>query len=333
MPIVGASAGSLTATMLLTGVDFEHAKNVAVRLAKESKVHERGNLVGILGQLLRQWLEEIIPRYCVIVVIILYIILIKLMIIISDINADRLANLYIALTPLTKSPKLVKDFKDKKDLIDCCMASCHLPVLLDGSVLTNYRGEGVMDGSFWYFITKNRFTGLPLIENTKNYFWVDYGDDSKFMKSITGNIIELVDEAKLDNMMKMGYMYMKREHAKGNLPFPKMPRPTPSFADLVDEEGLSNFYLIKTIGSIALKSNLALNSDDIQTLVNDNNINTSINNDNSKRPRRRWFGSYPPDEVLDPLAATISSLFSGENSSNIDMSDLLLLTSLIDSVQ
>ena len=62
MPIVGASAGSLTATMLLTGVDFEHAKNVAVRLAKESKVHERGNLVGILGQLLRQWLEEIIPR-------------------------------------------------------------------------------------------------------------------------------------------------------------------------------------------------------------------------------------------------------------------------------
>ena len=252
------------------------------------------------------------------------------MIIISDINVDRLANLYIALTPLTKSPKLVKDFKDKKDLIDCCMASCHLPVLLDGSVLTNYRGEGVMDGSFWYFITKNRFTGLPLIENKKNYFWVDYGDDSKFMKSITGNIIELVDEAKLDNMMKMGYMYMKREHSKGNLPFPSSPRPTPSIADIVDEEGLSNFLLIKTIGNIALKSNLALNS-------GDNSINTSNNDDNnnynSKRPRRRWFGSYPPDEVMEPLAATISSLFSGESSSNIDISDLLLLTSLIDSVQ
>jgi hypothetical protein len=96
--------------------------------------------------------------------------------------------------------------------------------------------------------------------------------------------------------------------------------------------------LIKTIGSIALKSNLAFNSGDIQTLVNDNNINMNNNNDdnnddNSKRPRRKWFGSYPPDEVLDPLAATISSLFSGDSSSNIDMSDLLLLTSLIDGVQ
>jgi len=254
------------------------------------------------------------------------------MTIISDINVDRLANLYIALTPLTKSPKLVKDFKDKKDLIDCCMASCHLPVLLDGSVLTNYRGEGVMDGSFWYFITKNRFTGLPLIENCQNYFWIDYGDDSKFMKSITGNIIELVDEAKLDNMMKMGYNFMKREHAKGNLPFSSSPRPTPSIVDIVDEEGLSNFLLIKTIGNIALKSNLALNSGDIQTLVNDNNINTNNNNNinnNSKRSRR-WFGSYP-NEAMEPLAATISSLFSGESSSNIDMSDLLLLTSLIDS--
>ena len=306
LPIIGASAGSLTATMLLTDVDFNHAKNVAIRLAKDCKVYERGNLVGVLGSLLRQWLEEIIP---------------------NNIEVERLSNLHIALTTLTNS-KLVTGFKNKDDLVDACMASCHLPVLLDGSVLTNYRGQNVLDGSFWYFITKNRFTGLPLLNKKSNYFWIDYGDDERFMKSITGNIIELVDEDKLESMMKMGYNHMKREHAKGNLPFSKHAFPNPSINDIVSEENMSNFFFIKTIG------NLALNSNEIQTLINDDNNNNNNNNDNNNnnnnnksiKPSRWRLAANYPGEQLEPLAATISSLFSGDKGGNIDISDMLLLT-------
>ena len=208
VPIIGASAGSLTSTLLLTGVDLDYAADCVIDIAHQFGVYDSGKKSNFVfwGPLLRNWLEQLLPEEL----------------------PDSIDRLQIAITPASpfKAPTLVSGFKDKEDLIDACMASCHVPLLLDGKPFTEYRGEKYLDGSFWYFVTKDRYTGLPIPDgvNIKNIFWVDYCDDEVFMQSISGNILETVAPNTLRDMMQSGYRFMEREHYEGRLPIAKFPR-------------------------------------------------------------------------------------------------------------
>jgi hypothetical protein len=103
----------------------------------------------------------------------------------DDVTADMLKNLEIAVTPTFTKPKLVRGFQNKTELIEAIMASCHVPVFLNGMPYTTYRGERVIDGSFWYFVTKDRTTGLPLpstqLAQLDDIYWIDYTDDEDFL--------------------------------------------------------------------------------------------------------------------------------------------------------
>lgn len=205
---VGASAGSLTAAFLLSNADLKFATQRALDLADRAKVHERkSGLAGVWGVLLREWLQDVIP---------------------DTVTAQDLSKLHIAVTPTFKASKLVTGFQSKSDLVDACLASCHVPLFLDGRPFTEYRGEPVLDGSFWYFVTKNRENGLPLPSNTTaaDMFWVDYGDDEPFMNSISGNILAVITPAEVVEMVEAGYNYMKREHYAKRLPMAISPTPT-----------------------------------------------------------------------------------------------------------
>ena len=200
MSIIGASAGSISAALLLSNADFPKALEVALEIGKKAGVYERKTgLAGIWGSLLKEWLEEIIP---------------------DDVTEEMFSNLQIAVTPSIKTPKLISCFKGKADIIEACMASCHVPLFLDGRATTTFRGEKVIDGSFWYFVTKNRFTGLPIPSglNPKEIFWIDYCDDADFMQSVSGNVLGLVSPERVAGMMDDGYNFMKSEHYNGRLP-------------------------------------------------------------------------------------------------------------------
>mmetsp|Transcript_15297 Transcript_15297/g.20961 ORF Transcript_15297/g.20961 Transcript_15297/m.20961 type:complete len:315 (-) Transcript_15297:1840-2784(-) len=207
-PILGASAGSITASLLLTNADLESIPDCAIKIAEEWKLYTRKTgLAGVWGGMLKQWLEMVIPE---------------------TVTAESLQNLHIALTPTFRPSKLVTGITERSDLIDAIMASCHVPIFLDGRPFTDYKGEQVVDGSFWYFVTKDRHIGLPLPENinVNDIFWVDYVDDEDFTQSISGNFLELITPAMLFDMVESGYNYMKREHHQGRLPLPKSPRPS-----------------------------------------------------------------------------------------------------------
>ena len=200
MSVIGASAGSISAALLLSNTDFTKALDVAMAIGKKAGVYERkGGLAGIWGALLKEWLEEIIP---------------------DDVTEEMYSQLKVAVTPSIKTPKLISGFKGKADIIEACMASCHVPLFLDGRATTEFRGEQVLDGSFWYFVTKNRITGLPIPSSLKpsEIFWIDYCDDEDFMQSISGNILGLVSPDKVAAMMEDGYNFMKKEHYGGRLP-------------------------------------------------------------------------------------------------------------------
>lgn len=209
LDIVGASAGSLTGLLLLAGVDFDKATEVALTQTLESGVYSKPRgLAGELGGLLYAWLDTVLPE---------------------PLPDSVLRNLHVALAPAAaKPPKTIAGFSDRAEVISACMTSCHIPVFSDGRPTTEFRGESCVDGSFWYFVTKNRFTGLPLPKDISpdEVFWVDYTDDEEFMSSIDGNFLKIQTQDGILNMVEAGYNHMKREHYYGRLPMARFQRPT-----------------------------------------------------------------------------------------------------------
>ena len=205
-PIVGASAGSLTALMLLTGVDFDRAVEVALTKAEEKSVFTKASgLRGELTGLLRDWMKAVLPE---------------------DIPTTVLEQLSIALTPpptnpfKSEPPTLETGFTSREDVIEACLASCHIPWFSNGHPVETYRGVEYIDGSFWYFVTKNRFTGLPLPAcDPQDILWVDYGDDPEFMETIgKESFLFCHSPSMVRSMVEYGYQYMKRAHYEDRLP-------------------------------------------------------------------------------------------------------------------
>lgn len=208
LPMLGASAGSITSAMLLTRADIDAAPRIAINLANEYDIFSKKNtgLACPWGKLLRTWLEQTLP---------------------DELILEDVENLRIAISPTLAPPKFVSGFQNKSDLVDAICASCHIPLLLDGRPFAYYRGEAVVDGSFWYFVTKNRWTGLPLPpeamsaeEKKKSIFWIDYSDDEQFMQSVSGNFLELITPDMMYDMMDLGYKYMKQEVNQERLRIP-----------------------------------------------------------------------------------------------------------------
>jgi predicted acylesterase/phospholipase RssA len=103
----GASAGALTATLAVTGVDVYEATDLALKLAADAGVWDRrGGLQGIWGPLIEEWLDELLPPS------------------IEDVEDGRLSLLVTNIPSFTKTK--VSQFADRQDLIQCNLASIHL---------------------------------------------------------------------------------------------------------------------------------------------------------------------------------------------------------------
>ena len=102
----GASAGALTATLAAGDVDFYEATDLALKLAADAGVWDRkGGLQGIWGPLIEEWLDTLLPSS------------------LEDIEG-RLSLLVTPVPSFGKSK--ISSFIDKKDLIQCNLASVHL---------------------------------------------------------------------------------------------------------------------------------------------------------------------------------------------------------------
>lgn len=109
--VVGASAGALTAVLMVCGVDAEKARKCAVQLCDETKVWDRWlKLIGIWGDMVGVWLDRLLPD-----------------------NAADLCNnrVYIRVSQLFGHKKIVSQFATRQELIRCMRASTHIPFLMD----------------------------------------------------------------------------------------------------------------------------------------------------------------------------------------------------------
>jgi predicted acylesterase/phospholipase RssA len=63
VPMLGSSSGALVSALAKSGACMEHAAHRGMELLKEYKVEQRPfGLIGILGRLTRQWLNDVLPE-------------------------------------------------------------------------------------------------------------------------------------------------------------------------------------------------------------------------------------------------------------------------------
>ncbi|KAL4430951.1 hypothetical protein ABPG75_006207 [Micractinium tetrahymenae] len=205
--LVGASAGGLIATLAACGVDkgggyclhWEFswplpAVRVAYRIAQEYGVFERpGGLAGIWGNLIREWLDELLPE-----------------------DAAELCRGRVRLV-VTEVPSLrlryLEDFASKQDLIEANMTSVHIPFFLDGAATHTYRGRQYIDGSLWDFIMSDN---SELIKCGGKACVVDYFNDDQLQWGRL-DFIKLCDLDQVQAFVQTGHAYAERTDAAGEL--------------------------------------------------------------------------------------------------------------------
>jgi hypothetical protein len=151
---VGASAGSLTAVLAKCNVDMHVAYDLALALCNENRIFKEPlGLAGKWGGIVRQWLDELLPENAA------EICRGKVFILVTTVPDVGQLTQQSGFSPLALPLLLplalplrrlrVSDFRDKDDLIDCCMASVHIPWFMDGKFLNSgFRGLRCVDGSF-----------------------------------------------------------------------------------------------------------------------------------------------------------------------------------------
>lgn len=192
--MVGASAGALMVTLAMCNVDSDKAVQRAYDLAKEKDIWNRPlGLAGIWGDLVREWLDSLLPHNAV------------------DICQGRLKLV------ITKIPSFeiayVCDYTSKQDLIDACLASAHVPFFLDGKATCNFRGQACIDGSLSDFLTKGN---SALLQCDGNAFIIDYYDDTE-LNFGRFDFLKLRSYDEVMGLIQAGKLYAERKEKAGGL--------------------------------------------------------------------------------------------------------------------
>ena len=207
-PSVGASAGALAATLGACEVDMEVALDCALDLTRQAGCFDRGpwGLYGVWGGLVRSWLHTLLP----------------------DDAHERCSGQVSVLVkqPSSGYPWLkqlaVSDFECRDDLIDCCMASVHIPLFLDAKLTAPFQGERCVDGSIDLlgqakvrYEMPGPFTHLPTLKVAPfkdRKMREAFGRTQDFLRLPAGN-----PEASVRQMMLWGRQYVDLLNDEGQL--------------------------------------------------------------------------------------------------------------------
>lgn len=185
VPMIGASGGALASVLGLCGVPADLVLRRAYELAQKHRIWERPlGLMGVWGTLVEEWLDTLLP----------------------DDAAERCSgHMTIVVTTLPTMAQVgISEFKDKKDLINCAMASSHIPLFLDYKFARYCRGKYCIDGSFPDFFTNDN---SELLKNGGSAVMFDYFDDKNLQRKGRLDMIESKTYDEVCTIMQQGYEY------------------------------------------------------------------------------------------------------------------------------
>lgn len=187
----GTSGGALAAVLAACGCDAKSAFNSAQRLCREAGAFERGpwGLYAIWGGLVRAWLAEILPK---------------------DAASRCAGRVHIVVRRPLGSPYTVNDFQSRIDLIDACLASAHIPFLMDGSLLAAFRGAHHVDSDAVPFSKQAVSRTLESPAEQKPRIIVDPRDDPRVRTRYTSffSSLQLSSPDRIGELMGWGEMHI-----------------------------------------------------------------------------------------------------------------------------
>lgn len=150
--MIGASAGALAMVCSLLELDPMAITDSAFRLMEKHQVSQRFlGLLGVWKIILREWLEEILPENAV----------------------DKLhGRVHVRLSLVPFGSMVVSEFKDRNDLLECLLATCHVPFFMDYRPFCRFRGTLCYDGDLG-----NKHM-LTIFGQEHEYHMIDYTLDS-----------------------------------------------------------------------------------------------------------------------------------------------------------
>jgi hypothetical protein len=170
---------------------WHHAMQVAIRLADEAGVFTRaGGLSGVWGGLIERWLEELLPDDC---------------------HVTCSGRVHISVTSLTVTfmplhRHVIDTFYSKKDLIDACLTSVHIPYFIDGHFCRKYRDVNCLDGSALFFLHNTAWSTCTEFGENRSAIIFDQCRDKKLMAKNWG-FLETISKDSFAEMFSLGYEY------------------------------------------------------------------------------------------------------------------------------
>ena len=187
----GASAGALTATLTAASVDFKVATSLALDMAAQAGIWDRkAGLQGIWGPIIHDWLDQLLPSN------------------VLDVVDKRLS---LLVTPVPSFDKeRIESFESREDLINCNMASVHIPWFLDGNLVTSkFRNQPCIDGSF---LAKNHHYH-PI--DPQDTIILDYKQDPAYQRRGVLDFVEAMSPDGIWSMLEDGKSFAKQMEEEG----------------------------------------------------------------------------------------------------------------------
>ncbi|KAG2488016.1 hypothetical protein HYH03_013451 [Edaphochlamys debaryana] len=193
-PMAGASGGALAAVLACCGVPADTVLQRAYDLSVKYGIWERPlGFVGIWGKLIEEWLDDLLP---------------------ADAAERCRGKITIVVTTLPNMAQVGhSDFVDKQDLINCAMASAHIPMLLDLKFARHCRGKYCVDGSFPDFFYNDN---SELLKAGGSAIIFDYFMDTKLVRKGRMDMLSLKQYEEVKHIMQLGYEYAQRLHHDGH---------------------------------------------------------------------------------------------------------------------
>ena len=121
----GVSGGAIVAAGVKSNVSLSDVSEMMTACADRIRNAENGQFVGNMGYVLREMLDDVLPS-----------------------NAHEITSGEIKIGVLTSrfDLKIFSNFDSKKDLIDACVASSHIPFYMDRHAFYHWRGKRWLDG-------------------------------------------------------------------------------------------------------------------------------------------------------------------------------------------
>lgn len=152
--MIGSSAGALSCVFTKCRIPSDRALQVCFDIMEKKDVNNRWwGLIGIWRSILQEWLETLLPENV----------------------AELCQNVHICVSELPFCQiRSHTHFKDKKDVVECLLASCHLPWVMDCMMCCSYREKWCVDGTIGFHSLESYATSTD-----ENHILINPSEDSR----------------------------------------------------------------------------------------------------------------------------------------------------------